>query len=231
MNAARNIVDFFDPKQDESAKDLKNHQSVKNSRRQDTDKDINFVVAQNLKALRVKKGLSLEKLSKASGVSRAMLCQIENNQSTPTIQTLWKIALALRISITKLLTKRQSNKTLFLPSKNNQIISSADGKISSRKLFAEQFSNQFRLHEFRLLPFASQSFTDKSPKTLNHLVVIQGNLEVEIGTEKYEITKGDVIYFEGDVKYLITNLKEGLAVYHLLIFSPQNDTTPDLTDF
>ena len=43
------------------------------------------VVGANLRRLRVRRGLSLEKLSKLSNVSRAMLGQIELGQSAPTI--------------------------------------------------------------------------------------------------------------------------------------------------
>ncbi len=51
--------------------------------------DLAPVVGANLRRLRVKRALSLEKLSKLSGVSRAMLGQIELGQSAPTINVLW----------------------------------------------------------------------------------------------------------------------------------------------
>ncbi|MEP7126331.1 MAG: helix-turn-helix transcriptional regulator, partial [Byssovorax sp.] len=51
--------------------------------------DLTPVVGANLRRLRAKRGLSLERLARASGVSRAMLGQIELGQSTPTINVLW----------------------------------------------------------------------------------------------------------------------------------------------
>lgn len=45
-------------------------------------------VGVNLRWLRAERGLSLEKLAHAAGVSRAMLGQIELGHSTPTIKTL-----------------------------------------------------------------------------------------------------------------------------------------------
>ena len=44
-------------------------------------------VGANLRRLRIKRGLSLERLARHSGVSRAMLSQIELGQSAPTITT------------------------------------------------------------------------------------------------------------------------------------------------
>ena len=55
--------------------------------------------------MRVKRGLSLERLAKASGVSRAMLCQIELGQSAPTINILWKIARALDVPFSALISR------------------------------------------------------------------------------------------------------------------------------
>src|SRR5688572_27668106 len=64
--------------------------------------DLRAIVGANLRRLRVQRGLSLERLARASGVSRAMLGQIELGQSTPTITVLWKIARALDLSIASL---------------------------------------------------------------------------------------------------------------------------------
>src|SRR5689334_16779324 len=58
---------------------------------QDTPGDLAPVVGANLRRLRVRRGLSLERLAQRSGVSRAMLSQIELGQSAPTINVLWKI--------------------------------------------------------------------------------------------------------------------------------------------
>src|SRR5688572_32104821 len=56
--------------------------------------DLTPILGANLRRLRVRRGLSLERLAKASGVSRAMLGQIELGQSTPTINVVWKISRA-----------------------------------------------------------------------------------------------------------------------------------------
>ena len=64
--------------------------------------DLAPVVGANLRRLRTKRGLSLERLSQLSGVSRAMLGQIELGQSAPTINVLWKISRALEVTFSAL---------------------------------------------------------------------------------------------------------------------------------
>jgi DNA-binding XRE family transcriptional regulator len=51
----------------------------------------------NLRRSSTRRGLSLERLARASGVSRAMLGPIELGQSTPTINVVWKIARSLSV--------------------------------------------------------------------------------------------------------------------------------------
>src|SRR6266540_2630709 len=74
----------------------------------DASADLTPVVGSNLRRLRTQHGLSLERLAKASGVSRAMLGQIELGQSTPTINVLWKISSALGVPFSALISARSS---------------------------------------------------------------------------------------------------------------------------
>ena len=61
------------------------------------------IVGRNLRTLRLRRGLTLERLAKASGVSRAMLSQVELGRSMPTIKVVWKVARALELPFSALL--------------------------------------------------------------------------------------------------------------------------------
>ncbi|WP_244906113.1 helix-turn-helix domain-containing protein [Celeribacter ethanolicus] len=57
----------------------------------------------NLKAARARAGLSLAQTSELTGVSKAMLGQIERGESSPTLATLWKIAKGFHLPLTAFL--------------------------------------------------------------------------------------------------------------------------------
>ena len=57
----------------------------------------------SLRALRSEAGLSLSKAAELTGVSKAMLGQIERGESSPTIATLWKLAKGFRLPLTAFL--------------------------------------------------------------------------------------------------------------------------------
>src|SRR3954469_11741930 len=84
--------------------------------------DLTPVVGENLRRLRAQRGLSLEKLAQQSGVSRAMLGQIELGQSAPTINVLWKVASGLGVTFSALLTSQQRSGPLVLRAENARLL-------------------------------------------------------------------------------------------------------------
>jgi len=62
-----------------------------------------------IKQIRQSKGLTTRQLSEMSGISKSQITRIENNQQTPTIDTLYRIAEALRTSVDSTYEYRSDN--------------------------------------------------------------------------------------------------------------------------
>src|SRR5262245_40312410 len=90
-------------------------------------RDLTPVVGGNLRRLRSQRGLSLERLSQLSGVSRAMLGQIELGQSAPTINVLWKISSALGVPFSALISSRSQGGVHVLRADQAKLLTSHDG--------------------------------------------------------------------------------------------------------
>ena len=60
-------------------------------------------IAATLQLLRKQRSWSLDKAAQATGVSKAMLGQIERGESSPTVATLWKIATGFQTSFSTFL--------------------------------------------------------------------------------------------------------------------------------
>src|SRR5947207_4917328 len=97
--------------------------------------DLTPILSANLRRLRMRRGLSLERLARASGVSRAMLGQIELGQSAPTINVLWKISSALEVPFSALISAQRHGGTVVLRAAQAKKLTSHDGGFSSRALF------------------------------------------------------------------------------------------------
>src|SRR5690606_30002311 len=108
------------------------------------------VLGQNLKRLRTRQGHSLERLAKISGVSRAMLSQIETGKSAPTISLLWKISTALGVPFATLLDGQKNHGTVVLRRKDAKILASRDGRFTTRALFPFDSERKVEFYELTL---------------------------------------------------------------------------------
>ncbi|HAU0346558.1 TPA: helix-turn-helix transcriptional regulator, partial [Legionella pneumophila] len=73
--------------------------------------EISKRIAKTLKSLRQERGWSLDKTALETGVSKAMLGQIEREESSPTISTLWKIASGFQASFSSFIEDSLDNST------------------------------------------------------------------------------------------------------------------------
>ena len=179
--------------------------------------DLTAVVGANLRRLRVQRGLSLERLSKLSGVSRGMLGQVELGQSAPTINVLWKIARALDVSFSTLISSRAAGSTRVIPRASSKVLSSHDGAFTSRALFPFDAPRSVELYELRLAPRGFERADPHPPGTSENLVVSKGALEIAVGRETHLLGEGDAILFEADVPHSYRNPSEREAVVYLVM--------------
>ena len=67
-----------------------------------------MIVAKNIRRLREESKLSMDELSKLSGVSKSMLAQIERGEENPTISTLWKLSNGMKVPFDALTVRPKS---------------------------------------------------------------------------------------------------------------------------
>jgi transcriptional regulator with XRE-family HTH domain len=175
------------------------------------------VVGANLRKLRVRRGLSLERLAKQSGVSRAMLGQVELGRSTPTINVLWKIALALDVPFSALIGTPEHGGASLLPASKAKVLMSHDGTFRSRALFPFEGPRNVEFYELRLAPHGEERADAHPPGTSENLVVNAGALRLVVGGRAYALETGDAIVFEADVPHIYANSGKVEAVMYLVM--------------
>ena len=162
-------------------------------------------VGSALRQLRAERGLSLDKLAYESGVSRAMLSQIELGRSTPTITVLWRIARALGVPFSALLGGPAPEEPLVLRAARAKLLKSADGTFSTRALFPLDRPHSAEFYELRLAPRGIELADSHAPGTTENIVVTAGTLEVRLGGSTIDLRAGDATYFQADVPHEYRN--------------------------
>ncbi len=186
--------------------------------RDESAPDLAPVVGTNLRRLRGERGLSLEGLAKMSGVSRAMLGQIELGQSAPTINVLWKIARALDLPFSALITAAKSVAgTRVLQAAKTKRLTSHDGSFSSRALFPFDEPRRVELYELELKNGGIEVADPHAPGTRENLVVSRGSIEIDVAGVVHSLGPGDAIVFEADVPHSYKNVGVGDATMYLVM--------------
>jgi transcriptional regulator with XRE-family HTH domain len=181
---------------------------------------LSMVVGENLRHLRRKQGLSLEQLAAISGVSRAMLGQIETGKSAPTINLLGRIADALQVSVSGLIANPGAGGTIVVPRASATIVASGEGGFVSRALFPWGDHKSVEIYEVTIAPRHSEVFTASSSGDKKNLVVISGDVEVAVGEDSpARLCRGDAILFNADAPHRILNPGDVDAIALLVLTS------------
>lgn len=170
-----------------------------------------------LRRLRDERGLSLERLAQAAGVSRAMLGQIELGQSVPTIKTVWRVARALEVPFSALLGPGQTSSTVVLRGESSRVLASHDGTFRSRALFPLGGPRRVEFYELRLAGKSSEESDPHAPGTVENLVVQSGSIEILVADERHKLAAGDAILFDADRPHVYRNLGKTEAHMYLVI--------------
>ena len=189
----------------------------KKTTNENTSDNLTGVVAENVKRLRSDMDLSLDKLASLSGVSKAMLSQIEQARSAPSINVLWKIARALDVPFAALISKRNDASQQVMRADDMKTLSSNKGKFLSKALFPLDVSRRVEFYELTVKVGCVEKAVPHPPGTSENLVMAQGSMEVDIDGAKNMLYEGDAIYFIADVPHVYRNDSNKDAIAYLVM--------------
>ena len=175
------------------------------------------IVAANVRGFRLRQGLSLDLLASLAGSDRATLEALEAGGGQPTIETLWKIAKALDVPFSSLLSNGSGSGTTVIRRAESRPLASDGGGFTSRALFPLEGERQVEFYELRLAPGAGEEADAHAAGTTENLLVARGAVEVVTGDGTHRLSDGDAILFDADVPHAYRNVGEGEAVLYLVM--------------
>jgi transcriptional regulator with XRE-family HTH domain len=173
-------------------------------------------VAARLRALRRTRGMSLDQLAEASGVSRAALSQIETCRTNPTVGLLWKVAVGFGVPFAELLGEDPAPVSV-LRRDDMQVLRSLDGKLHSRALAPAGAHPFIEVYELRLAARGRHVSEPHAPGVREIVVVLSGALRLTVGATTHALAAGDSVWFAADVPHVYNNPGTSEARYHDLI--------------
>ncbi len=176
-------------------------------------------IGKNIQQLRNSQGFTLNVLSERSGVSKAMLSQIESDKVNPTVATVWKIAQGLGVEIHSLLAGDTEPQRKFRINRYENIttLDTDDEGVHIHVLSPLSMVEDLEMYILTIAPGASLSSDAHFPKTEEFLSVIKGEVRVRAGSNTGDLKKGDFISYHCDIEHSIENIGKSEAKVHLVV--------------
>ncbi len=182
-------------------------------------KNLNLVIAKNLKSIRVSRKLSLDKVANLTGVSKSMLGQIERGETNPTVTTVWKIANGLKISFTALI--KEEKPSIHIVSKEDVgSIIGDNHRYRVYPIFPFDEEKRFEIYTIELESGAILKAEGHGGGTEEYINVFNGELTLTVGSDKYVIGEGGAIRFNANKKHIYENKNDQLTVLSMIIYYP-----------
>ncbi|WP_299495583.1 XRE family transcriptional regulator [uncultured Shewanella sp.] len=185
-------------------------------------------LARMLKFYRQQKSWSLDKTAHETGVSKAMLGQIERGESSPTVAKLWKIATGMQLSLSQLLEPDHAQNNTLTPRNQKPTIRQAaalrqqqtvDDMLVST-LFPYDPQLKFEVFEITLLPGFEKHAQAHAKGVIEHALMINGQMDLLIEDTWQVLINGDSIRFNADQLHGYRNSTKDVAIFHNIIYYP-----------
>lgn len=164
-------------------------------------------VGATLQRLRLARGLTLEDLSRIAGVSKSMLSQIEREKANPTIAITWRLANALGVQIGELLSSetRAAETIRVLDAHETPTLPGTHAGYTLRILGPMEMAGKYEWYELTLAPGGELASQAHDPGTSEHVTVLHGAIEVEVGIEKKKLKLGGTARYPADQNHVLRN--------------------------
>lgn len=174
-------------------------------------------LADNIKQLRDKRGLTQQNISELSGVPRPTLASLESGAANPTLAVLNRIASALQVSIEELISAPKSQVKLFRAGFGSEK-KRPGGTL--RALLPENIPG-LEILRIELLPKGHITGAPHTTGTREYLSCERGSIELILAGEKWTLHEGDALVFRGDQKHSYRNLnqKQNCVAHSVVCFA------------
>lgn len=179
-----------------------------------------------IEQLRTAAGVTRDDLAEAAGLSADQMERIENSKASPSISTLIKISRRLGVRVGTLLDGAEPACPMVTNAAKLQPTVNLSKKEESAHL--DFFSLAGSKSDRNMEPFYIKvGYIENEKKNYSShegeefIFVLDGRLEIFYGGEKYDLSKGDSIYYDSIVPHLVTSLdKESKATIVAVTYTP-----------
>ncbi|MBN1676235.1 MAG: helix-turn-helix transcriptional regulator [Kiritimatiellae bacterium] len=181
-------------------------------------------IGRNIRKIRKEQKLTLDGLAERSGVSKAMLSQVESEKVNPTVATVWKIAHGLGVDLNALLKGESEPVRIFEVHRRANItaLDTEEEGTHIHVLSPIRMAEDLELYVLTFEPHGAVRSAPHFPGAEEFCTVLQGKIRVSAGSRTVELDEGDFAMYHCDVAHSIENLSDEPAKIYLVVRFAQN---------
>ena len=180
---------------------------------------ISLKVGERLKEVRKTRGLTLDAVSEMTDVSKPMLGQIERGQSSPTINTLWKISTGLKIPLS-FLCKQKGIEYTVAERTVQEMVTEENGSMRAYPLFPFDPVRNVEVFFIEFDPGVQHDSLPHAEGVEEYLFFVHGSLKMVIGEKEVVLREKQSIRFAADVPHAYHNVSDDVCHVYNVIFYP-----------
>ncbi|NPT37158.1 helix-turn-helix domain-containing protein [Paraburkholderia xenovorans] len=175
-------------------------------------------VGEQIQRLRAERRMTLDDLSRAAGVSKSMLSEIERDKANPTIAVAWRLTNALGVSLDSLFAPQKTPEAIAVSGPHEiPTLSGHDARYQLRVWGPIELAGKFEWYELTLQPGGVLASNAHEPGTREHLTVLQGSIEIEAAGTTKRLKAADTARYVADEPHAIRNAGKGEAKALLVV--------------
>ena len=166
------------------------------------------VVGFKIKGIRESKNITVEEVAERSGLSVEQITSIENDEFLPSLGPLIKIARALGVRLGTFLDDNDDlGPVVCRAEERNESISFSNGTADARKhmeyhsLAKQKAGRHMEPFLIDIQPSEKKDFKLSAHEGEEFIYVMNGEIEIDYGKEKYNLKAGDSIFYDSIVQH------------------------------
>lgn len=174
-------------------------------------------LGKNLLKCRKQQGITLDELSRRSGVSKAMLSQVEKDKVNPTVAVVWKIAHGLGISLEELLGNADADAGFEVFHKSQYAVLTESEGCQVKVLSPLHMAGELELYLIELAQGAALESKAHFQGAEEFTTALEGSVEIRAGDHSERLQTGDSACYDADRDHAITNTASEPALLHMVV--------------
>ena len=170
-------------------------------------------LGRKIRDLRLRRGLTVQKLADATGLSKGFISQVENDRTSPSLSTLSDLAAALRTSMAYLVVEDDPTPQVVRAAERPQL--PAGGNTSRAEVLSALPKRNLELIMLELPADLVAGEQRHSHAGEECLLCVEGRVRLRHREQEWMLEAGDSCHFDGRVPHSIENL--GPATARVLI--------------